>query len=79
MQSRWLLSVALAGCFALRWGAHAVRSQQYTPVSITRLYTGSDSQTHSEEIGDVRLTPDASRSGLEASDHSAGRCRTRRS
>ena len=49
-------------------GAHAVTSQRRTPVSVTRLYTGSDGQTHTEEITDVRLTPDASRSGLEASD-----------
>ena len=68
MRSRWLLSAALAGCFALGWGAHAVTSQRRTPVSVTRLYTGSDGQTHTEEITDVRLTPDASQSGLEASD-----------
>jgi hypothetical protein len=68
MRSRWLLSAALAGCFALGWGAHAVTSQRRTPVSVTRLYTGSDGQTRTEEITDVRLTPDASRSGLEASD-----------
>ena len=65
MRSRWLLSAALAGCFALGWGAHAVTSQRRTPVSITRLYTGSDGQTHTEEITDVRLTPDARGAALK--------------
>lgn len=68
MRSKWLLASALAGCFALGWGAHAVTAQRRTPVSVTRLYTGSDGETHAEEIADTRLTPDAARSGLEASD-----------
>jgi hypothetical protein len=68
MRSRWLLASALAGCFVLGWGAHAVTAQRRTPVSVTRLYTGSDGETHAEEIADTRLTPDAARSGLEASD-----------
>jgi hypothetical protein len=68
MRSRWLFSSALAACFALGWGAHAVTAERRKPVSVTRLYTGSDGETHAEEIADVRLTPDAARSGLEASD-----------
>lgn len=68
MRSRWLFSSALAACFALGWGAHAVTAERRKPVSVTRLYTGSDGETHAEEITDVRLTPDAARSGLEASD-----------
>jgi len=68
MRSRWLLASALAGCFALGWGAHSVTAQRRTPVSVTRLYTGSDGETHAEEIADTRLTPDAARNGLEVSD-----------
>ncbi len=68
MRSKWLQSAALTGCFALGWEAHFLTAQRHTPVSVTRLYTRSDGQTHAEEITDVRLTPDAARSGLEASD-----------
>jgi hypothetical protein len=68
MRSKWLLSSALATCFALGWGAHFLTAQRHTSVSVTRLFTGSDGQTHAEEIQDIRLTPDAARSGLEASD-----------
>ena len=68
MRSRWLLASALAGCFALGWAAHSVTAQRRTPVSVTRIYTGSDGETHAEEVPEARLTPDAARSGLEASD-----------
>jgi len=68
MRSRWVFSLALAFCFALGWGTHAVTAQRHTSVSVTRLYTGSDGETHAEEITDLRLTPDAARGGLEASD-----------
>lgn len=68
MRSRWLLLLALAGCFALGWGVRAQTGRQRTPISLTRLYTGSDGETHAEEIVDVRLTADATRGGLEVSD-----------
>lgn len=68
MRSRWLLLLALAGCFALGWGVRAQTGRQHTPISLTRLYTGSDGETHAEEIVDVRLTADATRGGLEVSD-----------
>ena len=64
----WLLLSALAGCFALGWGAHALTAQRRKPVSITRLYTGSDGETHAEVIGVAGLTPDVARDGLEASE-----------
>ena len=48
--------------------SHAVTAHRRTPISVTRLYTGSDGETHAEEIVDKRLTPDAARNGLEASD-----------
>ena len=68
MRSKWLFSSALSVCFALGWGTHFLTAQRRPPISITRLYTGSDGETHAEEITDLRLTPDAARSGLEASD-----------
>ena len=68
MRSRWLLVLALAGSFALGWGTRAVTAQRRVPVSMTRLYTGSDGETHAEEIKDIRLTGDPTRGGLEVSD-----------
>jgi hypothetical protein len=67
MRSGWLFWTALACCFALGWGARGATDLR-KPVSVIRLYTGSDGQTHAEEITDVKLMPDAARSGLEASD-----------
>lgn len=68
MRSKWLLLSGLAGCFALGWVAHAVTAPRRVPISITRLYTGSDGETHAEEIKEVKLTSDPVRGGLEASD-----------
>lgn len=68
LRSKWMLSAALAGCFALGWETRFLAAQRRAPVSVTRLYTGADGQTHAEEITDVKLIPDAARSGLEASD-----------
>jgi hypothetical protein len=67
MRSGWLFWTALACCFALGWRARGA-TDLHKPVSVIRLYTGSDGQTHAEEITDVKLMPDAARSGLEASD-----------
>jgi hypothetical protein len=67
MRSGWLFGTALACCFALGWGARGATDLR-KPISVTRLYTGSDGQTHAEQITDVKLMPDAARSGLEASD-----------
>jgi hypothetical protein len=33
--------------------------QHRTPVSVTRLYTGSDGEAHAEGIADARVTPAA--------------------
>lgn len=68
MRSKWLLLSALAACFALGWGARAVTAQRRIPISITRIYTGSDGQSHAEQITDLRFIADPSRGGLEASE-----------
>jgi hypothetical protein len=68
MRSKWLLVLVLSGCFALGWSTHALTTQQHTPVSITRLYTGSDGETHAEQISDIKLNADPARGGLEVSD-----------
>jgi hypothetical protein len=58
----------LSGCFALGWSTHALTTQRRTPVSVTRLYTGSDGETHAEQITDIKFTADPARGGLEVSD-----------
>jgi hypothetical protein len=68
MRSRWLLLIALSGCFALGWSTHGLTTQRRTPVPITRLYTGSDGETHVEQISDIKLNADPARGGLEVSD-----------
>jgi len=52
--SLWLIAACVAGLFVFVSGAQTRRdvgsSQKRKPVVITRLYTGSDGQTHAEEI-----------------------------
>src|SRR6266571_6250102 len=52
--TRPLVFVALAGSFALMWMAHTdpdvVVAQTRKPITMTRIYTGSDGQSHAEEI-----------------------------
>ena len=67
MQSKWLLSSALVGCLAFGWCAHLLTAQHRKPVTITRIYTGSDGETHAEEITG-NLKSDPSRNGIEFSD-----------
>ena len=67
MRSGWLFGAALACCFVLGWGARGATDVR-KPVSVTRIYTGSDGLSHAEEIRDIKLMPDAARNGLEASD-----------
>jgi hypothetical protein len=60
---RPLGSALLAGCFILMWGARShddiAAAQKRTPISVTRIFTGADGQTHAEEI-DVKLLPGGS-------------------
>ena len=67
MRSGWQLGAALTCCFVLGWGARGATDVR-KPVSVTRVYTGSDGLSHAEEIRDMKLVPDAARNGLEASD-----------
>jgi quercetin dioxygenase-like cupin family protein len=57
--TRWLVAVGLMGLIVLlvraRPGRDAVADQTRKPVIITRLYTGPDGQTHSEDM-EVTLT-----------------------
>jgi len=47
---------AVVSCFFLMWSAHRVIAQRPSPVTMTRLYTGPDGQTHGERI-EIRLRP----------------------
>ena len=55
---RLLVSVPLVGCFVVMGGIRShddiAAAQKRTPISMTRIYTGPDGQTHAEEI-DVKL------------------------
>lgn len=49
---RWLVCVSLVGCFAYGWGApesHDLSAQKRDPVTVTRMFTGTDGLTHFEE------------------------------
>jgi hypothetical protein len=54
------------GCLVVGFSAHYVAAQRRTPISITRLYTGPDGQTHAETT-EVKLRPSSLRAGLEES------------
>lgn len=53
--TRPLTGVALLALFFLTWGAKTDRdvvgAQTRKPIMVTRIYTGADGQSHSEEIG----------------------------
>ena len=57
------LTLALAGFWSATLGDEAVTAQQRKPIKITRIFTGADGQTHSEEL-DARLAPGGSGSEL---------------
>ena len=55
MRSRMLTAVALVAAFYLGWSLHGDRDvasaqARNKPITMTRLYTGADGMTHSEEI-----------------------------
>jgi hypothetical protein len=59
----------LVGCTVMLWGdaAHSVTAQRRAPVTLTRLFTGPDGQTHAEQI-EMKLTPSALLDGTERSE-----------
>lgn len=58
--ARRLVLTAIVGCLVVACSArdnrNVIAAQQRAPVTVTRIYTGPDGQTHAEEI-DVKLTP----------------------
>ena len=49
---RWLVFASLVGGFAYMWGAQGsqdLSAQKRDPVTVTRMYTGTDGLTHFEE------------------------------
>lgn len=58
---RFVLAVAI-GCLIVIWSEHRVNAQGPKPVSVTRLYTGPDGQSHSEQI-EVSLLPSGAVAG----------------
>ena len=59
--SRWLTAVVFVCSIFLLWKTRidrdTVMAQTRTPIIITRLYTGSDGQTHAEDV-ELKLTGD---------------------
>jgi hypothetical protein len=57
---RRLVLAGVVTCVAVIWNAHnhtsAVAAQQRSPVTLTRIYTGSDGKTHAQPV-DLELTP----------------------
>jgi quercetin dioxygenase-like cupin family protein len=60
MKSRLLTGIALVGAFYLGWSVRADRdvasAQTRKPIMMTRIYTGPDGLSHSEQI-EMKLTP----------------------
>ena len=60
MRSRLLTGVALVAAFYLGWSVHGDRdvasAQTRKPIMMTRIYTGPDGLSHSEQI-EMKLTP----------------------
>jgi len=61
-----LIPVILVGGIAIIVGKH-VTGQQHSPITITRLYTGPDGQTHQGSM-EIRLTPSTMYSEADASE-----------
>jgi hypothetical protein len=51
-----LALAAFIGCVIVAFNLHRADAQRRTPVTVTRLYTGPDGQTHSETV-DIKLMP----------------------
>lgn len=58
---------AILGCLITGLSAHYVAAQGRTPITITRLFTGADGQTHAGRIA-LSVVPSATLAGLEASE-----------
>lgn len=64
-----LVRAVLVGSIVMAWcgATHHVAAQRRAPVTVTRLFTGSDGQTHAEQI-EMKLTPPALHDGTERSE-----------
>jgi quercetin dioxygenase-like cupin family protein len=63
----WLLWTILSGCFVLMWTIHSVAAQRRTSVTVTRLFTGPDGQTHAGD-SEVKLMASTTVAGEERSE-----------
>ncbi len=70
MRSRLLTGVALVAAFYLGWSVRGDRdvasAQTRKPIMMTRIYTGADGMSHSEQI-EMKLTPNGT-SAMKATD-----------
>ena len=63
---RRLVFTAFAGSLVVLWSAHHLAAQRGMSITMTRLYTGPDGQTHAEKT-EVNLRPSTLRAGLDES------------
>ena len=64
---RRLVLVTLIGSLVVMWSARYVAAQRSPPMTITRLFTGPDGQTHAAKI-EMKLRPSSLRAGLDESE-----------
>jgi hypothetical protein len=67
---QWFVLAALAGTPLVAWSVRHVAAQQRTKVTVTRLFTGPDGQTHSEEI-EMKMLPVAASAPVNAGTETA--------
>ena len=63
---RRLVFTAFAGSLVVMWSAHHLAAQRSKAITMTRLYTGPDGQTHAGKT-EVNLRPSTLRAGLDES------------
>ncbi len=56
----------LVGSLVVMWTAHQLAAQRNMSITMTRLYTGPDGQTHADKT-EVKLRPSTLRAGLDES------------
>jgi quercetin dioxygenase-like cupin family protein len=65
--AKQLVLAVFVGSLIAAWSAHHVAAQRHTPITVTRLYSGPDGQTHAGNI-EVTLMPSRAYPGTEESE-----------
>lgn len=66
--AKWRVLAGIVGCLVVGWSAaHHGAAQRRTFITMTRLYSGSDGQTHAESL-EVKLMPSRRLAGIDESE-----------